>query len=266
MGALAEEIMNRSFVKIQSNEPASDALHKLAETGLDVAIVIDEIGDLCGIFGGEQFVDAIAHDQHNLLFLKPVSHFMAQHVPRINPKNSTTEVAKIMDTQNWRTAIVVNGTIPIGIINYSDLIKYWIDENIFNVNSNVENITITFIVYSSPRKKPYQVLLIKDELEWKLPEEQCTSNLSLYKFTNQYLEQIGSDAKIISVIGNKVATGDEYEKVAVVCLGRETEIFNNHLQWWPMEQAGIKLSVAANRELLHEASKIVSNHNHRQVR
>ena len=108
------------FVTVSSNLPVKDTLLKMTGARSGSAVIIDENGNMVGIFTDGDFR---RHIEDNLNILnEPVCRFMTPEPASVYVNDLAVEILKILEEKHIDDIVVVNDNgKPVGIVDIQDL-------------------------------------------------------------------------------------------------------------------------------------------------
>lgn len=124
----AKEIMTPEPLCIEEDTTLKDAIHAMRshEKKVTSAVVVSKRNrHFKGIITGKEIVDWVKRPENiEALAITTVDEQLVEYPPYINPEDTITKVAAIMDKWQLDHLVVVDQFIPVGVISYGDILDY----------------------------------------------------------------------------------------------------------------------------------------------
>lgn len=122
MTVRVKDVIRPANPMISQNAPIVDALVKMTESGLGVVTVLDESGQIAGIFTDGDLRRLLSTDNKDVL-QKPLKSLSLHHPISIEPNALLYEASQIFKEKKIDTISVVKDGKQIGMLDIQDLVK-----------------------------------------------------------------------------------------------------------------------------------------------
>jgi len=117
------EFMARKVVSLRPEMEILKAVHLLLENGISGAPVIDDLGDLVGIFSEYDCIRVALHAGYHGELGGRVEEVMKREVATVHPDMSILELAERFIEQPFRRFVVMKEGRMVGMIARRDVLK-----------------------------------------------------------------------------------------------------------------------------------------------
>ncbi|MFO7577364.1 MAG: CBS domain-containing protein [Pelovirga sp.] len=120
----------REVVTIHQDETLQEALNLLVEAGIGALVVVDDDGDIAGIFSERDYIRTVVRKKSSALKL-PIRDIMTSMVLYVRPDQSVDECMSLVTEKRCRHLPVLDGGSLGGLVSIGDLVKASISEKEF---------------------------------------------------------------------------------------------------------------------------------------
>ncbi len=117
------DYMTKRLVTLTKDTNVIDAIQKLLDHKITCAPVIDERGQLIGMFSEKDGMDVFLESVYNQGMSGKVGDYMTKETIKISAESSIVDLAKNFQKSSVRSFPVFEDTELVGIISRTDLLK-----------------------------------------------------------------------------------------------------------------------------------------------
>jgi CBS domain-containing protein len=123
-----------SVYTIERRKQLSETVRLLADKRIGAAVVVDQVGALCGVLSERDVVQAIAR-QGSPALSRPVSDFMSVEVVTCRLHDTVDALMELMTKRRIRHLPVVEDGAIRGIVSIGDVVKWRIAETVMEAEA-----------------------------------------------------------------------------------------------------------------------------------
>ena len=115
------------IVSVKADDPVPEAIALLCGNRIGAVLVLDNQGNIAGIFSERDIVRSV-HRHGRALLDKSVGELMTSPVITCSPRDPVASIEGMMTANRFRHVPVVDGGQLVGMISIGDVVKHRIEE------------------------------------------------------------------------------------------------------------------------------------------
>lgn len=117
------DYMTRRLITLSPSQSVNQAIRLLLDNGISGAPVVDEAGELVGIFSESDCLKGAIHSGYHGTEIGSVAEFMSVQVQTLSPEDSVLSAADIFLNQHRRRLPVLDQGKLVGQISRRDVLR-----------------------------------------------------------------------------------------------------------------------------------------------